>query len=127
MPQEGNAPTASPEQTIAPLATAATDLVQAWANLLGQEFALAQRSLRRCLVGIVALPVAALGVWLSLSALLVAAAFSYSGNWFVALLLGTGAQALVLGLLLRQLRHWARDLSLPQSRAALVRAMERMT
>jgi hypothetical protein len=119
--------TASLTQTAAPLASAAVDLVQAWAGLLDQELALARRSLRWCLIGAVTLPVAALGLWLSLGALLVAAAYVCSGNWFVALLLGAGVQALVLALLLRRLRHWSRDLTLPQSRAALLHAMERMT
>jgi Na+/proline symporter len=101
-------------------------MVQAWAGLLHQEWALAQRSLRWCLIGAIALPVAALGVWLGLSTLLIAAAYTWSNNWMVALLFGTGVQVLVFALLLRQLRRWGRDLTLPQSRAALVHAMERM-
>ena len=48
-------------------------------------------------------------------------------NWVLALLLGAGVQLLALAILLRQLRRWARDLTLPQSRAALVRAMEHMS
>jgi len=115
------------EDSIAPLVASAADAVSAWAGLLDLELALAQRSLRRLLLGAIVVPVAVLGAWLSLSALLVAWAHLYTDSWSLALLLASGAQLLALAILLRQLRRWARDLTLPQSRAALVRAMERMS
>ena len=113
--------------SIGALATDAADVMSAWAALLNRELALAQHSLRWLLIGTIIATVAALGVWLSLGALLVAFAHLYTNSWLLALLLGTGMQSLALAILLRQLKRWARDLSLPQSRSALVRAMERMS
>jgi hypothetical protein len=71
--------------------------------------------------------VAALSAWLSLSSLLVALAHLYTNSWLLALLFGAGTQSLALAILVRQLQRWASDLTLPQSRAALVDAMERMS
>jgi len=113
--------------SIGALAADAADVMSAWAVLLTRELALAQRSLRWLLIGTIIATVAALGMWMSLSALLVAFAKLYTDSWVMALLLGTGLQALALAMLLRQLRSWARELSLPQSRAALVHAMEGMS
>lgn len=101
--------------------------MSAWAALLTRELALAQRSLRWLLIGAIIATIAALGIWLSLSAMLIAFAYLYTNSWLLALLLGTGMQSLALAMLLRQLQRWARDLTLPQSRAVLVRAMERMS
>lgn len=103
------------------------DLVHAWSGLLSLELALARRSLHWLLIGLIAVPVIGLSAWLSLSALLVALAHAYTNSWLLALLLGTGMQLLALALLLYYLRRWAADLTLPQSRAALVQAMERMS
>jgi len=115
------------KDSIAPLAAGAADVISAWAALLNLELALAQRSLRCLVIGAIALPVAGLSACLSLSALLVALAHAYTNSWLLALLLGAGVQLLALAILLNQIRRWARDLSLPRSRAALVHAMERMS
>ena len=121
------AATALPQDSIAPLATGVADVVGAWASLLNLELALAQRSLRWLLIGAVAAAVAGVSAWLVLSALFVAVAHAYTGSWVLALLFNVGLQLLLLGVLLHQLRRWARDLTLPQSRAALVQAMEKMS
>lgn|SRR5690242_16006948 len=123
----GNADTACVDDATGPLATAGVDLLRAWIRLLNLELTLAHRSLCWLLVGAIAVPVVGLSTWLGLCALLVAAAHIYAGNWLLALLIGAGAQFLVLGLMLQQLRRWARELTLPQSRAAVVRTMERMS
>ena len=112
---------------IVALAADVADVVSGWAGLLDLELALAQRSLRWLLIGAIALPVAGLSAWLSLNAVLVAGVHVYTSSWLFALLFGAGVQLLALAILLRQLRRWARDLTLPQSRAALVHAMERMS
>lgn len=108
------------------MAARATNVVSAWASLLCLEAVLAQRSLRLLLFGAIALPVVGLSAWLGLSAILVALAHMYTHGWLLALLFGFGLQLLAFALLLNQLRCWARDLTLPRSRAALVHAMERM-
>jgi len=127
VPMAGAAAAEGRNDPIAALATDAADVVSGWAGLLDLELALAQRSLRWLLIGAIALPVAGLSAWLSLNAVLVAGIHVYTSNWLFALLLGVGVQVLALAILLRQLRRWARDLTLPQSRAALVHAMERMS
>lgn len=125
-PAISDAATTARKDSIAPLATDAADVVSAWAGLLNLELALAQRSLRWLLIGAIALPVAGLSAWLSLSAVLVAIVHIYTNSWLLASLLGAGVQLLALAILLHQLQRWARDLTLPQSRAALVHAMEHM-
>jgi len=127
VPVAGAAAAAPDMDTMGALATDAADAVSAWASLLNREFALAQCSLRWLLIGAVILPVAALSAWLSLSSLLVALAHLYTNSWLLALLFGAGMQSLALAILVRQLQRWASDLTLPQSRAALVDAMERMS
>ncbi|MEO8803048.1 MAG: hypothetical protein ABI304_03540 [Rudaea sp.] len=120
--------TAAPApDAVAPAIAAAMNWVGAWSSLLNREIALARRSLHWLLVGAIALPVIALSAWLGLSALLVAVVHIYISSWALAILIGVAAQVVVLVTLLRWMRRWLRDLTLPQSRAALVQAMERMT
>jgi hypothetical protein len=126
-PAYSDAAATAPEDSVAPLATAAADVIGAWASLLNLELVLAQRSLRWLLIGAIAVPVAGLSVWLSFSVLLVTVAHVYTNSWLLALVLGSGVQLLALAILLSQLQRWARDLTLPQSRAALVHAMKRMS
>ncbi len=122
----GDATTARVDDASVPLTTGTRDLLRAGSRLLNLELALAQRSLRWLLVGTLAVPVVGLGAWLGLCALLVAVAHIYTDNWLLAVLIGAGAQFLALGLMLQQLRRWVRDLTLPESRAALARAAERI-
>ncbi|MHB8448682.1 MAG: hypothetical protein ACYC9P_12245 [Rudaea sp.] len=123
----GDAATARVDDATVSLTTETLNLLRAWLRLFNLELAMAFRGLRWLLVGAIAVPVVALSAWMGLCALLVAAAHLYTGNWLLALLIGAGTQLLALGLLLQQLRRWARDLTLPQSRAALVRAKERFS
>jgi len=113
--------------SIGALAIDAADVVSTGTGLLELELALAQRSLRWLVIGAIIVPIAILSAWISLNALLVALAHLYTNSWLLALLLGTGMQLLALAIALSQLRRWMRDLTLPQSRAALVRVMERMS
>lgn len=127
-PSAANDATATPgEESPVSLATTVADLVHAWANLLNLEVALARRSLRWLLIGAIAVPVISLSAWLGLSALLVAFMYMYTRSWLLALLFGSGVQCLALAIVLRQLRRWVRDLTLPQSRASLAQAMDRMS
>jgi len=99
----------------------------AWSALLNSELALAQHSLRLLLLGALAVPVIGLGAWLGLCALLVALAQMATGSLALALLVGVAVQMLALLVLVRQLRRWSHDLTLPQSRAALFRAVGKMS
>ena len=127
LPAAGDAAAKPYDDTVAPLAEGAVDVMLAWARLLNLELTLAQHSLHRLLIGAIALPVVGLSAWLGLSVLLVAAVHIYTDSWLVALASGTLVQWLTLAILMLQLRHWARDLTMPQSRAALVRAMKSMS
>jgi len=115
--------------TSEPVATAAgvVHLVRAWSTLLESELLLARRSVSCLLFGALALPVIGLGVWFALNALLVALMQIYTQSQVLSLLLEFGLQLAALALLLHLLRRWLRDLTLPQSRAALARAMEKMS
>lgn len=126
-PAASDAAAAPTEDLVAPLATGAANVISIWVRLLNLELVLAQRSLRWLLIGALAVPVAGLSASLSLSALLVTLAHAYTNSWLLALLLGAGVQLFALAILLHQLRRWARDLTLPQSRAALVHAMKHMS
>ena len=110
----------------APAADAAA-LVRAWTRLLDLELNLARRSLHWLLLGAIAVPVIGLSAWLGLSVLIVVSVQAYTQSWLLATLFGAGVQFLALACLFQQLRRWARDLSLPRSRAALTRAMEKMS
>lgn len=126
-PSAANVATATPgEVSPVSLATTVANLVHAWASLLNLEVALARRSLRWLLIGAIAIPVICLSTWLGVSALLVAFMYMYTKSWLLALLFGCGVQCLALAIVLRQLRRWVRDLTLPQSRASLTQAMERL-
>lgn len=111
----------------APLATGIADLLHAWSRLLTLELALARDSLLRLIIGWIAATVIAFSAWLGLDALLVALVQTYTNSWSLALAVGAGLQLLALAILQHHLRRWARDLTLPRSRAALTRAMERMS
>ena len=115
------------EATLTSLATGVAEVVSDWASLLNLELILARRSLLWLLTGAIAVPLAAVGAWLSLSALLVALTYVYTNNLLLALLLGCGVQLLALTVLLDRLQRWARDLTLPHSRMALARAVKHVT
>ena len=126
-PRTNDASAGSAEEPAASQTAIVADLLRAWTSLLNFELILARSSLRRLLIGMIAVPVIGLSTWLGLCALLVAAAQAYTHDWTLALLLGCGVQLLVLAILVHRLRCWAKDLTLPQSRAALAQAMERMS
>lgn len=118
---------APPAQAVTPPVTAALNWASAWSGLLSRELVLARNSLRWLLVGAIALAVIGLSVWLGLSALLVAVVHIYISSWPLAILIGVAAQVIALAIVLYWMRRWLRDLTLPQSRAALMHAVERMT
>lgn len=109
------------------IANSGLELLLRWYALLEVEVALARNSLRSLLLGSLALPVLALAAWLSIVAVLAQAAHALLHSWPGALLAVTFVQLALILLLLRSLRRWWRDLTLPQSRAALIRAMQRLS
>ena len=105
------------------IAENAFDIAHCWCTLLKMEMASARRNLRALVISALVLPVLARSEWLSLIALISVAIHRFTGSW----LLGAILQVSLLTLLLRFWLRWALNFTLPQSRAALRRAMERMS
>jgi hypothetical protein len=120
-------PAAPANGSAAPPQAGVADMLRAWSHLLNLELALARKSLLHLMLGTIAAAVIGLSAWLGLNALLVALIQAFTNSWLLALLFGAVAQLLALAMLLHGLRRWARDLTLPESRAALARAMARMS
>ncbi|MDR3387584.1 MAG: hypothetical protein P4L92_11065 [Rudaea sp.] len=118
--------TSVPDATLSAVAQSALRLAHYSRALFVAEVALARSSLRALLVGAFVLPVLALSAWLALVALFADAVHIFSGSWLFATLVVAVLQVLLVALLLRFLRRWSRDLTLPQSRAAILRVLERM-
>lgn len=102
-------------------------LLLRWYALLEVEISLARQSLRALLFGTLLLPVLVIVLWSSLIGMLTLATHALIGNWLAAMLLVAGLQLVLTLVLLRRLRSWWHDLSLPQSRAALQRALQRLS
>lgn len=97
---------------------------QSWSTLLQAEMALARRSLNLLLFGAVALPVVALGVWIGSGALLALVIHAIGCSWLMSVAVDVAIQLALLALLLRSVRQWWRNLTLPRSRAALMKTAE---
>ncbi len=117
--------TSVPDTTLTAVAQSALELAHHSRALFAAEMALARNSLRALLIGALFFPVLALSAWLALVALFANAVHIFSGSWLFASLVVTIVQVLLILLLLRLLRRWSRDLTLPQSRAAISRVLER--
>jgi hypothetical protein len=126
---EGAAKTANTPATpsLGDVAASGSQLLRAWVDLFDREFRLARRSLLYLVVSAVVFPIIAFSAWLALSAALVGILERFTGGWLSALSAVAGVQLIAIGILLLLMRRWWRDLTLPQSRAALVRAMERLS
>lgn len=124
MDTPGSAPSAVGEATaLDPLALAenAASVLRAGRELFEAEIATARGSLRALAFGAVVAPVLLLGLWFSALALLLIGLQAAGLGWLAASLLTCAVQILLLWTLLRAARRWSSDLSLPRSRAFLLR------
>lgn len=104
------------------LVASSEELVSAWLKLLQNEAVIAKHSLLFLGVGaLVFLPVIVLGSWIGFNVLLVLALERLTQNWPNAIAVVCALQFLLLGTLLYRMRRWWHDLTLPQSRAALLK------
>jgi hypothetical protein len=108
------------------LATDTSNYVRAWSSLLASETRLAGASLLRLVFALLVVPALALGILLSVDALLATSLQHWLQSWVISvaivLLLNIGC---LFGLLVA-IRRWWRNLSLPRSRAAFAQMLERM-
>jgi Putative Actinobacterial Holin-X, holin superfamily III len=118
---------ASAAPSLSDVAASGSQLLRAWVDLFDREFRLARRSLLSLVVSAVLLPVIVFSAWLAINAALVGVLERFTGGWLSAISATAAIQLIAIGTLVLLMRRWWRDLSLPQSRAALVRAMERLT
>jgi len=109
---------------ISRLAAQLIDFAGACNELLESEFALAKRSLRGLVAGVLAAPILLLGLWSSVLLLCVAALHTLGLDWTTALVSVVLAQLIGIFALLRALRRWVGDLALPRSRALLAQLLE---
>ena len=112
------------QPSLGDVASSSVGLVQAWLVLLDREAALARQSLVWLIVGTLMLPVFIIGIWIGMTAVCASLVQHLTGEWASAILVTTALQFLTLALLFYKMRRWWRDLSFPQSRAALIRTME---
>ena len=106
------------------LAAGLIDFAGACNELLESEFALARRSLRGLVAGVLAAPILLLGLWSSVLLLCVAALHTLGLDWTTALVSVVLAQLIGILALLRALRRWVGDLALPRSRALIAQLLE---
>lgn len=129
-PQETDPPVAEPAdaQTEASLTTLAQEGIEYLRNfvqLLLGETALAGNSLRRLLVSALVVPAIVLSTWLALNALVAALLQRWLQDWIAAVAIVLAFDVATLALFWLAMRRWWRDLSLPRSRAAIARLMDR--
>jgi len=103
------------------LAENAVHVLRAGHELFQAEVATARGSLQALAIGALLAPVLLLGLWFSALALLLIGLHAAGLGWLAAGLLTCAVQILLLWTLLRAARRWASDLSLPRSRAFLLR------
>lgn len=129
-PQDSDPPVAeeADAQTAASLTTLAQEGIEYLRNfvqLLLGETALAGNSLRRLLVSALVVPAIVLSTWLALNALVAALLQRWLQDWIAAVAIVLVFDVATLALFWLAMRRWWRDLSLPRSRAAIARLMDR--
>ncbi len=98
-------------------------LASAWLAMLENEAVIARSSVLFLGLGIVSMPVVIFGVWTATSLLLALTVVYFTESWNSAIVSVCAIQFLILGTLLYSMRRWTRNLTLPQSRAALLRIL----
>jgi hypothetical protein len=126
-PPEQQATAGESEATLGDLAVDSAQFVRAWSALLANETRLAGASMLRLVFGLLVVPALALGICLALDALLATLLQRWLQDWASCIAAVLCFNLACLFGLLVALRRWWRNLSLPRSRAALVRLFEHIT
>lgn len=112
--------------TLGELALDTSQYVRAWSTLLSSETRLAGASVVRLGLALLVVPAIALVICVTLDALLAALLQRWLHDWSSCIAIVLCFNLACLYGLLRAMRTWWRNLSLPRSRAALVHLFERM-
>ena|SRR5450432_653204 len=122
-----------PHETVVPdsaslgdLARDTSDYVHAWSSLLASETRLARISAVRLIFAALVIPALALGICITLDALLAAVLNRWLQDWSICFAIVLCADLAGLCALLLAMRRWWHNLSLPRSRGALSHLLERM-
>lgn len=129
-PQNAEGPPAPPPETesdasIRTLAQEGLDYLRSFLQLVLGETAVARISLRRLLLAALIVPAVALTVWFAFNALIAALIERWLHSWIAAVAIVFVLDIAMLAAFLFLMQRWWRDLSLPRSRAALARLMDR--
>lgn len=108
------------------LAVDASQYLRAWSALLASETRLAGESMLRLLFALLVVPAVALVICAAVDALLAALLQRWLQDWSSCIAIVLCIDLAVMYGLLRAIRAWWRNLSLPRSRAALVHVFERI-
>jgi hypothetical protein len=121
------APAESPEDaSLRKIAHEAIDYVRHLVQLFLGEVQIARGSFVRMLVAGALIPVFLMTIWAALNLLLAALVTRWLGNWNYGYLSILVVNAVLVGILVVGLLRWKRDLTLPRSREALARLLERI-
>ncbi|HEX3896924.1 MAG TPA: hypothetical protein VHW73_11995 [Rudaea sp.] len=117
---------AAQEASLRDIAHEGIEYLRNFAQLFLGEVEIARGSFTRLLIAGALIPVFLLTIWAALNLLLAALVARWLQDWlygYLAILIVNGAlvTAFVLGM-----KRWKRDLTLPRSRAALARLLERV-
>jgi hypothetical protein len=108
------------------LARDTSDYVRAWSSLLASETRLARISLVRLAFAALVIPALALVICVALDAFLATVLNHWLRDWSICLAIVLFLDLVGLCALLMAMRRWWHNLSLPRSRSALTRLLERM-
>ena len=120
---EADAPSVA---SIGNLAHDTSDYLHAWSSLLASETRLARVSAVRLAFAALIIPALALGICITCEALIAAVLNRWLHDWSSCIAITLFLDLIALCGLLVFMRRWWRNLSLPHSRGALARLLERM-
>jgi Putative Actinobacterial Holin-X, holin superfamily III len=118
--------TAAPSPSLGDLAHGTSDYVRAWSALFAAETQLAGRSAVRLVLAALVIPALALGICITLDAFIAALLARWLHDWTLCIAITLILDLTALGLVLLAMRRWWRNLTLPRSRDALARMLQRL-
>ncbi|HEX6833933.1 MAG TPA: hypothetical protein VF132_10415 [Rudaea sp.] len=110
---------------IVALAHEGTEFLRNFLQLLLGETALAKMSLQRLVIAALIVPSVILTAWLALNALLAVLLERWLQSWIGATVIVLAFDGAIVAVFAIKMLRWWRDLSLPRTRAAIARLLER--
>jgi hypothetical protein len=118
---------ASSVASVSDLAQDSSDYVRAWSSLVASETRLATASALRLALAALIIPALALAICITVDALVVAVLDRWLHDWASSIAITLLLNLAGLFALLVVMRRWWRNLSLPRSRGALTRLLQRIS